>query len=191
MGAMLEQTEADRRAAVESMLRIRAVESPPDAEGRRTIWHRGARGAELVTEVDAEGRVARQELTLFDDLLVWERDKGFRAAAVVKEGGSPAMPASATLEPTGDVAPLLGKVAAALQTYRGEDKLIGHLRELVVKAAKGHAAFKDLGEVTREGTKLPQPPAPALPPPSSNVGLLLALGGAVLVLIALVLLLAK
>jgi hypothetical protein len=62
------------------MFRVRAVESPANAEGVRTIWHRGPRGAELVTDIDATGRVLRQRLTILDDVLLWRREQGLSLA---------------------------------------------------------------------------------------------------------------
>lgn len=191
---MVERSEADRIAAVESMYRSRAVESPPDASGRRTIWHRGAKGAELVSEVDEEGRVLRQELTLFDEQLTWERDKGFRGAEVVREGGSAANPAAAVLEPAqGAPTPMLEHAAGALRGYRGEDKLIAHLRELVVAAVKGRALFGDLGEVTRKGSEFRQALAPEAPAPPRGSRLVqgLLVGGLLLVIVGLALLLLR
>jgi hypothetical protein len=106
------------KAAVDSMFRIRAVESPPDANGTRTIWHRGTRGAELVTQVDAAGRVARQDFTLFDELLQWERETGFRSAAV-EVGGTDGAP----------VTERLARAATALAGYSGHDRFLLHLRD--------------------------------------------------------------
>lgn len=182
---MVERTEADRIAAVESMYRIRAVESPPDAQGRRTIWHRGAKGAELVSEVDEEGRVVRHELTLFDDHLCWERDKGFEGA-------------SATLEapPGGELtAPLLVRAAGALEGYRGDDRIIAHLRELLLMTLKGRGMFRDLGEVTRNAVELRKalPPEPAEPPRRALAPAVMVavIGGLLLVIAGLVLLLVR
>lgn len=190
---MVGRTEAERTSAVESMYRIRAVESPPDAQGKRTIWHRGVKGAELVTEVDSEGRVSRHELTVFDELLVWERDKGFRAESVEKDGGHPAMPPSAVIgEATGAAAGAIDRAAKALAAYRGDDKIIAHLRELLVKAVKGRAMFEDLGEVTRSARKFAEvlpPPAPA--PPKRRPGMILVIAGLALVIAALAVLLTK
>ncbi|MEW6430346.1 MAG: hypothetical protein AB1730_02455 [Myxococcota bacterium] len=192
---MVERSEADRNAAVEAMYRIRAVESPPDASGRRTIWHRGSKGAALVSEVDGEGSVLRQELTLFDEQLTWERDRGFRGGAgAVKEGGAAANPAAAVLESAqGAPTPMLERAAGALGGYRGEDKLIAHLRELVVAAVKGRAPFSEPGEVTRKGREsrpaLTQE-APPLPVGNRMVQGLLV-GGLVLVIAGLALLLLR
>lgn len=191
----MERTEAERAAAVDSMYRIRAVESPPDASGRRTIWHRGAKGAELVSEVDGEGRVMRHELTLFDEQLTWERDKGFRSHGVTKGGGSAAMPPSALLEdPEARDDRALDRAARALEPYRGDDRIIAHLRELVLMAAKGRDMFSDLGEVTRGASELRARPLPApapAPAPRARWPLVLVALGLVLVLAALALLAAR
>jgi len=192
MRAMLEKTDADRRSAVKSMLRIRAVESPPDASGQRTIWHRGARGAELVTQVDADGLVLRQDLTLFDEQLSWVRDQGFRAAQISTGGGSAANPAAATLSAVAEVAPVLARVVAALRGFKGDDKLIGHFRDAALQAAKGQAMFADPREVTRDAISVREalgevPPKPA----PRRRGLALAIAGLVLVIVAIALLLAQ
>ncbi|MEW5740404.1 MAG: hypothetical protein AB1938_15855 [Myxococcota bacterium] len=186
----MERTEAERVAAVESMYRIRAVESPPDADGKRTIWHRGAKGAELVTEVDGEGRATRHEFTLFDEHLIWEREKGFRAGRVQKGGGSAAMPASAMIELAPDAStPVLERAARSLADYRGEDKIISHLRELLAKAVRGRAMFEDLGEVTRGKGAFKLEERPPVAP--SRLPVILVVGGLALVIAALVVLLAQ
>lgn len=127
---MAERTDEERVAAVESMYRIRAVESPPDADGARTIWHRGLKGAELVTEVDATGRVTRQELCLFDEVVVWSGEG-------LKTGTSTALPSrrpKASDGLTWDVeqgAERLSRMVKALQQYRGSDRFIHHLRDML------------------------------------------------------------
>ena len=112
------RTPQELQQAVDSMFRIRAVESPPDAQGCRRIWHRGTAGAELLTEVDETGRVISQELTLFEDRLRWDRERGF--------GGFP-------LEED----PPLGRAAAALAGYAGADRFLKHLQAQVTAAEGG------------------------------------------------------
>ena len=87
------RTEAELQSAIETMFRVRAVESPPDEQGARTIWHRGHKGADMVTWVDAFGRVTRQELYLFDDCLVWEKASGVRTGESQEREGSKLNPA--------------------------------------------------------------------------------------------------
>jgi hypothetical protein len=133
------------------MFRIRAVESPPDEQGSRTIWHRGAKGADLVTYVDANGHVSRQELFLFEEYFLWERALGLKTGVSMEKSGS------AAAQAVGDIAfdqdaVLRGKrlenAAGALAPYEGQDKLIGHIREVISAAAKG-SDFEGGGTVTR------------------------------------------
>lgn len=127
---MSQRTDEERVSAVESMFRIRAVESPPDDRGTRTIWHRGLKGAELVTDVDGTGRVTRQELSLFDDVVVW-------GEAGLKTGESQTPPSrrpkpseGLTWDTTGGEA-RLDRVGKALKRYRGSDRYIQHLRDVL------------------------------------------------------------
>ena len=128
------------------MFRIRAVESPPDAAGVRRIWHRGTRGAELVTVVDAKGRVVQQEFVLFDDTVRWDKDLGLRYTRVeVVEGSGQAPPALITDE--GGVR--LTHFRAALEAYSGSDRFIQHLRDHLVAKASG-ATLGQRPPITRE-----------------------------------------
>jgi hypothetical protein len=118
---MAERTHEERVAAVEAMFRVRSVESPPNPAGHRTVWHRGRRGAELVSELDAEGQVTWQELRLHDEVLVW-------VGGVFRTG------AGAAAQTSWDEAPSkerLERIAKALTSYRGTDKLIGHVRDVL------------------------------------------------------------
>ena len=134
------------RVAVDSMFRIRAVESPPDASGLRKVWHRGARHAELVSEIDDTGRVARHEFSLFDDVVVWERGRGF-VTGVARDEGSTRGAANVAFDLTADNERLL-RIAAALEPYAGRDRIIQHLRELTMTTQKGAQPLQDLGVVT-------------------------------------------
>jgi hypothetical protein len=126
MGEPLPQ---DVKAAVDAMFRIRAVESPADANGLRTIWHRGMRGAELVTEIDAAGKVKSQQLTLLDEQVRWDRGPGFSL-------GAPR--------------PLLERVSRAVGSYSGHDRFLVHLRD--------HLSAELKGEALPEASPLPEPP---------------------------------
>ncbi len=156
---MGEHSPQEVKAAVDAMFRIRAVESPADANGLRTIWHRGLRGAELVTEIDAAGKVKSQSLTLLDDQVRWERGPGFSLTA----------PRA-----------LLERVSRALASYSGHDRFLVHLRDALSAELKGEA----LGEPAPLPERAPAPStsASSLPwPVFIGVGLvLLALGLAAL-----------
>jgi hypothetical protein len=121
---------------MESMFRCRAVESPPDDHGTRTIWHRGLNGAELMTQVDGTGLVTRQELSLFNDVIVW-------VAGTIKTGES-TMPLSKRPTPTDGLtfdteggATRVYRIAAALKHYRGTDRSIQHVRAVLGVADEG------------------------------------------------------
>lgn len=125
---MAGRTDSELIAALEAMCRLRPVESPPDADGLRMIWHRALTPAELVSWVDRHGRVLRQELMLFDDVLIWERGKRVHTAALkadlvargVKPSDSAVIDAQVAIE-------RVGRVTRGLSTYKGADPFITHL----------------------------------------------------------------
>ena len=126
------RTTAELQSAIETMFRVRAVESPPDEQGARTIWHRGQKGADLVTWVDAFGRVTRQELYLFDDCLIWEKTSGVRTGESQEREGSKANPSPGTISFDPDTNELrIVRARKALGPYSGADKFILHARQLV------------------------------------------------------------
>lgn len=140
------KTPEELRGAVESMFRIRAVESPADDSGLKKVWHRGARHAELVSEIDLSGRVARHEFSLFDDVLIWERGKGF-VTGESTAAGSTRGAANVSFDLTTDPERLT-RVTQALEPYQGRDRIIHHLRELVLSLKSGRQPLQDLGAVT-------------------------------------------
>lgn len=182
------RTPEELRAAVDSMFRIRAVESPADATGLKKVWHRGARHAELISEIDLTGRVARHEFSLFDDVLVWERGRGFVTGATQVEGSTRGA-AKVAFDLTTDPERMM-RVSAALAPYQGRDRIIHHLRELVVNQKEGTQPVEDLGQVTGSNPTLEaQPAKTAAPPPRArrSMGLLWVGIGLMVIAIALAL----
>ena len=165
----------DLKAAVDSMFRIRAVESPPDASGVRTIWHRGARHAELVSEIDGAGRVTRHEFTLFDEVLRWEQGRGFSSGHVSDA-------AEVVPDPSLDSA-RVERIASALIRYAGRDRIIAHLRDLVGARTAGAPVTEPLRVVTGSHPVVEPPPEP----PRRNLALIWVGVGLCLVAIALLL----
>lgn len=125
------RTDEERVAAVESMFRIRAVESPPDEQGLRTIWHRGLKGAELVSEVDGSGRVIRQELSLFDDVVVWAEGTLRTGQSTAPTGGKSPKPSQSLTWDPALTQERVDRIARALEKYRGADRFIQHVRDLL------------------------------------------------------------
>lgn len=124
------RTDEERLAAVESMFRIRAVESPPDERGNRTIWHRGLKGAELVSDVDSSGRVTRQELVLFDDVIVWAGGK-LRTGQSQAAGDRRPRPSEGLAWDDEPHAERLERVTRALKKYKGVDRFVQHVRDVL------------------------------------------------------------
>jgi hypothetical protein len=123
------RTDEDRVSAVESMFRIRAVESPPDQFGVRTIWHRGLKGAELVSDVDGSGRVTRQELALFDDVIVWS--EGQLKTGEMRDAAKRPRPSDELVFDDRPRDERLDRVSRALKKYRGSDRFIQHVRDVL------------------------------------------------------------
>lgn len=192
-GMVATRTPEELRAAVESMFRIRAVESPADpSTGLRKVWHRGALHAELVSEIDGEGRAVRHELTLFDDVLVWERGRGLLTGSAKVAGGARGA-ANVAFDLSADPE-RVARSCAALKRYQGADRILLHLRSLLLEGEKGPTPLEGLGAVTSPGLKPvppeavpPEPAAPSKARPSWPL-ILLGLG---LVALALALLLSK
>lgn len=131
-------SETELSQAVSSLFRVRAVESPPDPAGERTIWHRGAKGADLVTWIDTLGKVTRQELYLFEDCLVWEKGVGLRTGQHQELLGAKLTPEPGAIafDSEHDKA-RLKRARSGLNTYAGDDKCIVHARQLVNQATRG------------------------------------------------------
>jgi hypothetical protein len=131
-------TAEQMQAAIDSMARIRAVELPPDSTGGRTLFHQGEGGAALVSRVDHAGRVNHQELFLFDDYLLWDRGVGIKSGTapkgvldeLVSKGIGKAPGVAFDTDPQLRAA-RIQTAAEALAGYRGDDKLIDHLKQLV------------------------------------------------------------
>lgn len=137
------RTEAELKAAVDSIARVRAVESPPEPDGTRTIWHQGAKGADLLTTVNAQGVVTHQEFTLYGDYFEWGSSTGLRTgAALEEESGEAARKAGHMAVDLEDAtrAERLARASAALTSYAGDDKFLLHLRGLLLRA---HTAASD------------------------------------------------
>lgn len=156
------------------MFRIRAVESPPDAAGLRKVWHRGAKDAELVSEIDRDGHVSRHEFSLFDDVVVWERGRGFVTGSV-DTAGSTRGAAKTVFDLTSD-SERLARTVQALTSYQGKDRIIGHLRQLVMSATEGGQPVADLGAVTGSNRALDVPAESAPSRFAMSAGLWIGVG---------------
>jgi len=153
-------TQRALEEAVNALYRIRAVEQPPSPEGLRTIWHQCAKGADLASYVDNEGRLVQQELTLLDDFFRWTSAKGLVTGAVADRPGSKAASPSADILLDGQIDP--GRViraAAALRGYQGDDRYIRNVRRILQMVAEGVQSFDEV-TVTKAAARAATSTAP-------------------------------
>lgn len=169
------------KAAVQSMCRVRASESPPGADGLKSVWHQGGEGADLISTVDAQGRVVRQELTLFEDHLLWRAEIGISTGTVRADKAAGGIKGSdlVQLDPKLDRG-RLERMDEALRDYAGEDRYLAHVKRLVANALAGLTEF-----AADEVTSAASPPA-APPPQERGGGKWIALGVAAALAVTLV-----
>ncbi|WP_241758760.1 hypothetical protein [Pyxidicoccus parkwayensis] len=155
------------RTAVQALYRVHAVEGPPGENGLRTVVHLGQDGAELLSLVDGDGRVQRQELTLLEDHYIWASGQGVRTGSL-ERGAKQAGPA-AVVEVKADpelVPQRLLRAATAMGTYTGQDRYILHIQRVLALAREG---LELGGHVEQAGQRPSEPTLPSLmpaPPPA-------------------------
>jgi hypothetical protein len=124
------------KAAVLALFQARPMEGPPGDDGQRSVWHLSNHGAELLSFVDGEGRVQRQELTLLDEHCEWTSGVGLRTGRVEQEGASRAE--TSVVHPDAQLVPArLLRAALALEEYQGEDRYILHIQRVLALARQG------------------------------------------------------
>jgi hypothetical protein len=150
------------KAAVQALYRVRAVEGPPGDNGQRSVWHMCAQGAELLSLVDMEGRVQRQELTLLEDHYAWSSGEGLRTGRVEQGEGARMNAASAIVHTDPQLVPLrLVRAARALESYDGEDRYILHMKRVLALAKEG-LELQESSVVTDLSMRKTEPLRPAL-----------------------------
>jgi hypothetical protein len=158
------------KAAVLALYQARPVEGPPGDDGQRSVWHLSTQGAELLSFVDPEGRVQRQELTLLDEHCVWSNGVGLRTGRVEQEGA--ARTETSVVHPDAQPVPArLLRAALALEHYQGEDRYILHIQRVLALARQGLVLAGGAGAAPAPAApqaSAPQastPAAPAAPSP--------------------------
>jgi len=158
------------KAAVLALYQARPVEGPPGDDGQRSVWHLSTQGAELLSFVDPEGRVQRQELTLLDEHCVWSNGVGLRTGRVEQEGA--ARTETSVVHPDAQPVPArLLRAALALEHYQGEDRYILHIQRVLALARQGLVLAGGSGAAPAPAApqaSAPQastPAAPAAPSP--------------------------
>ncbi|AKJ00045.1 Hypothetical protein AA314_01671 [Archangium gephyra] len=140
-----------------ALYQARPVEGPPGDDGQRSVWHLSTQGAELLSFVDPEGRVQRQELTLLDEHCVWSSGVGLRTGRVEQDGAARAE--TSVVHPDAQPVPArLLRAALALEHYQGEDRYIQHIQRVLALARQGLVLSGGSGAA----------PAAPVPPPAST-----------------------
>jgi hypothetical protein len=149
------------KAAVLALYQARPVEGPPGDDGQRSVWHLSTQGAELLSFVDPEGRVQRQELTLLDEHCVWSNGVGLRTGRVEQDGA--VRTDTSVVHPDAQPVPArLLRAALALEHYQGEDRYILHIQRVLALARQGLVLSGGAG-----ATPAAPAPAPAAPQAST------------------------
>lgn len=153
---MSEPSSERMKAAVLALYEARPVEGPPGDDGQRSVWHLSPQGAELLSFVDHEGRVQRQELTLLGEHCVWTSGVGLRTGRVEQDGAARAE--TSIVHPDAEPVPArMLRAALALEAYQGEDRYILHIQRVLALARQGLALAGGAGVM----------PAPVAPAPST------------------------
>lgn len=161
---MAESSVETLRTAVQALYRVHAVEGPPGENGLRTVWHLCPDGAELLSLVDGDGRVQRQELTLLEDHYIWASGQGVRTGSLERESAMKAGPAAVEVKADPQLVPQrLLKAASAMGTYTGQDRYILHMQRVLALAREGL-------ELGGGGQRPSEPTLPALTPAPSPAG---------------------
>ncbi|MBI5544735.1 MAG: hypothetical protein HY901_12665 [Deltaproteobacteria bacterium] len=123
-------------AAIQSLSRIRVAETK-EADGSRRVWHQGV-DVDLLSHVDCDGKLQRQELTLFEDYFVWGVGQGLRTGTTARGVGSAAAGAAENLVLDCAVSrERLAGAEAALKGYGGDDRYILHIRHVIGMLLRG------------------------------------------------------
>jgi len=149
------------KSAIQALSQARPVEGPPGDDGQRSVWHLSPQGAELLSFVDPEGRVQRQELTLLGEHCVWTSGVGLRTGRVEQVGASRAE--TSVVHPDTEPVPArLLRAAVALEDYQGEDRYILHIQRVLALARQGLVLAGGAAPVS---SAPPPPTAPEAPAP--------------------------
>jgi hypothetical protein len=171
---------SDLRSAVKSLSRIKALETR--AGSSRVIWHKGT-DSELLSWVDSSGRVLKQMLVLFDDVVLWQHSMRLRTGQVKARTDLSAQLTMEDIEFDGmPEKNRHGRAKLGTSTYDGADKYILHLARVVEPTA----ALAGAAVVTRASNDVLQRQYKAMATRARNKQLLIA-GGVLIVALSIAL----
>ncbi|MBS2027292.1 MAG: hypothetical protein JST54_05240 [Deltaproteobacteria bacterium] len=130
---------------------MRAGERSND-DGGKKVWHQAGAEVEVISHVDPDGHVTRQECYVEGALVVWERGKPVTTGTVQGGGrGSGIAPAQGLVQ---DVDPSVVVVEEALSMLKAAppgDRYLDHFRAELEAAAEGLADDELSSTVTTMG----------------------------------------
>ncbi|MDQ3265985.1 MAG: hypothetical protein M3Y59_20425 [Myxococcota bacterium] len=161
-------------AAVNALYRIRAVEQPPGEDGLRSVWHQCAQGADLVSQVDGNGRVVRQELTLLSDFFRWTSQQGLITGRTGERSGR-GQKACGELELDPQILPArVLRAAQALASYQGDDRYIRNIQRVLNLVVTGLQSYEEVTVTHAQNQPLERPAASPPAKPHAPLALIIA-----------------
>ena len=87
-----------------TLRRVKTAERPTE-DGGKKVWHQGDKGAEVVSFVDKDGRVLRQEVHVGKEVAIWKAGKPALTGHVPSETRDPNVSRSDLIVPDADITP--------------------------------------------------------------------------------------
>jgi hypothetical protein len=154
-------TSKKTEAAIQSLSRVRVAETC-DADGLRRVWHQGE-DVDLLSWVDKDGKLLRQELTLFGDHFQWTSVHGMRTGRVNDADGSAAAHSAELISLDTTISEdRLSTAKQALDRYDGDDKYVLHVKHVVGQFLRG---LQERDEVVITATTAAPHEPPSVPVP--------------------------
>jgi len=123
---LLGQDEVTVTRVARSLKRVFVGDSTFRGDGLRRIWHRGENTTDVVSWVDRQGQIMRQEFTFGGLVVRWERERGVISGSE-QGGGEHSVPASKTVEEWGSNLELFSSAFALLCSVPQSDFYLRHL----------------------------------------------------------------
>ncbi len=147
---LLAQDVATVARVASSLKRVFVGDSTFRGDGLRRIWHRGENTTDVVSWVDRQGQIMRQEFTFGGLMVRWERERGVISGSE-QGGGEHSVPASKTVEEWGTNLELFSAAFGLLCAVPQNDFYLRHLmHRLAEHVGQEPPSDRDttLGEVT-------------------------------------------
>jgi len=114
------------RRVAGSLKRVFVGDSTFRGDGLRRIWHRGENTTDVVSWVDRQGQIMRQEFTFGGLVVRWERERGVISGSE-QGGGDHSVPSSKTVQDWGPNSELFFAAFGLLCHVQQSDFYLRHL----------------------------------------------------------------